>query len=120
MQYDLSNTHDTNIILDHYDVGTNRHSQFGADINYPDKNIGYIALEPTDFQFIGPDRPGIDTSDLDLYLKATRTIRQSGVANYRQVRIPVISGLNIQAWQHHLRDYCDKKLVQYLQYGFPL
>ena len=120
VHYDLPNTHDANINLDHHEMGTNWHGQLGAGINYPDKNRGYIALQPTDFQFIGPDRPGIDTSDLDFYLKVARTIRQSGVANYRQIRIPVISGLNIQAWQHHLRDYCDQKLVQYLQYGFPL
>ena len=92
----------------------------GADINYPDKDRGCIALHPTDFCFISPGRPGFDTFVLDLYLSVARAVRQSGVANYKQDRIPIKSSLNIQVWQSHLRDYCDQKLVQYLQYGFPL
>ena len=38
----------------------------------------------------------------------------------RQARIPAKSGLNIEAWKYHLCDYPDKKLSQYLHYGFPL
>ena len=90
------------------------------DINYPTKFKGYIAKQPTEFKFIGPDRPGIGTNDSEQYLKLARTIRESGVPNYRQVRVPIKSGLNIEAWRHHLSDYKDQVLIQYLEYGFPL
>ena len=43
------------------------------DINYPTKLKGYIAMQPTEFKFIGPDRPGIDTIDSEQYLKLART-----------------------------------------------
>ena len=106
--------------LDSYNLDTKWQGTANSDINYPDKGRGYIALQPTDFRFIGPDRPGIDTSNLDLYLKVAGTVRQSGLPNYRQVRIPINLGLNIQVWQRHFSDYGDQLLVQYLQYGFPL
>ena len=54
--------------LDSYNLDTKYQGPVNADINYPDNGRGYIALQPTDFSFIGPDRPGIDTSNLDLYL----------------------------------------------------
>ena len=62
-----------------------------VDINYPDKVRGYIALQSTDFSFIGPDRQAIDTYDLDTYLRVAGTVKQSGVPNYRLVRIPIAS-----------------------------
>ena len=37
-----------------------------------------------------------------------------------QARIPVSSGLNMQAWEYRLRYYPDKFLFQYLKFGFPL
>ena len=58
--------------------------------------------------------------DSEQYLKLAKTIRESGVLNYRQVRVPIKSGLNIEAWRHHLSDYKDQVLIQYLEYGFPL
>ena len=51
---------------------------------------------------------------------APKTIRESGVPNYRQVRVPIKSGLNIEAWRRQLYDYKDQVLVQYLEYGFTL
>ena len=90
------------------------------DINYPTKVKGYIAMQPTEFKFIGPDRPGIDTIDSEQYLKLARTVKESGVPNYRQVRVPTKSGLNIEASRRHLFDYKDQVLIQYLEYGFPL
>ena len=86
------------------------------DINYPTKFKGYIAKQPTEFKFIGPDRPGIGTNNSEQYLKLARTIRESGVPNYRQVRVPIKSGLNIEAWRRHLSDYKDQVLIQYLEF----
>ena len=90
------------------------------DVNYPDKVRGYIALESTSFQFIGPDRASINTDCSDHYLNVARTIKQSGLPNYKQVRIPLNSGLCIDSWKEYLRQYKDQKLVQYLQFGYPL
>ena len=90
------------------------------DINYPSKVKGYMAKQPTEFEFIGPDRPGIDTKDSEQYLKLARTIREPGVPNYRQVRVSIKSDLNIEAWRRHLSDYKDQVLLQYLKYSFPL
>ena len=90
------------------------------DINYPSKVRRYIAMQPTKFKFIGPDRPGIDTENSEQYFKLATIIRECGVPNYRQVRVPIKSGLNIEAWRHQLYDYKDQVLLQYLEYGFPL
>ena len=79
-----------------------------------------MAKQPTEFKFIVPDRPGIGTRCSEQYLILARTIRESGVPNYRQVRVPIKSDLNIEAWRRHLSDYKDQVLLQYLQYGFPL
>ena len=49
-----------------------------------------------------------------------KVILDSGVPNYRCARFPFHSGLNIPAWDHYLRDYHDKFLIQYLTYGFLL
>ena len=42
--------------------------KFSRDTNYPNKEWGYISLQPTEFKFIGPDRPGIDPRNVDQYL----------------------------------------------------
>ena len=97
-----------------------RHTHSQRDINYPSKVRGYIAMQPTEFKFIGTDRPGIDTKDSEQYLKLAKTIRESGVSNYRQGRVPIKSDLNIEAWRHQLYNYKDQVLLQYLEYGFPL
>ena len=83
------------------------------DINYPDKVRGYLALEPTSFQFIGPDSS-------DNYLDVAQLIKQSGLPNYKQIRIPLKSGLCFESWKKYLLDYKDQKVLQYLQFGFPL
>ena len=90
------------------------------DINYPDKVKGYMALESTSFQFIGPDRASIDIESSDHYLDVAQIIKQSGLPNYRQVRVPLNSGLCIEAWKKYLLEYKNQKLIQYLQFGFPL
>ena len=94
---------------------THRHK----DINYPSKVRGYIAMQPTEFKFIAPDRPSIDTKNSEQYLKLVKTIREYGVPNYRQVRVAIKYDLNIKAWRRHLYDYKDQALLLYLEYGFP-
>ena len=90
------------------------------DVNNPAKTRDYIAIEPTDFTFIGPDRATESISSTNQYLRIAEIIRHSGLPNYKQVRIPIKSGLNIESWKKYLGDYPDQKLIQYLQYGFLL
>ena len=96
------------------------HAKLARDINNPRKTKGYIALQSTEFSFIGPDKLPQDTSNVTQYLRIAKVIRESGLPNYKLARIPLISGLKIDAWKAHLHDYPDKKLLQYLQFGFPL
>ena len=90
------------------------------DINYPTKTKGYIAVESTPFEFIGPDRAPIKCESVEQYLEMARIIRHSGLPNYKQVRFPLKSGLRIEAWSKYLHEYKDQKLIHYLQFGFPL
>ena len=53
-------------------------------------------------------------------IKAHKLIRQSGLPNFLKCRIPVQSGLNINAWRSHLQGYWDSQICDLLQYGFLL
>ena len=90
------------------------------DINDPNKTRGYIATEHTNYEFIGPDRATVNITDVSQYPRLANIVESSGLPNYRQVRIPITSGLNIEARKKYLHEYPDQKLIQYLQYGFPL
>ena len=61
----------------------NTNSNKIPDVNFPDKEWGYLALEPTCVQFIGPDREPIDMSNKSQYLRAAEVIRESGLDNNR-------------------------------------
>ena len=91
-----------------------------ADFNYPDKRMGYLNQAPTDFSFMGPDREPIQIDSIDKLLHTADIILSTGVPNYQMTRIPIKSGLNVEAWEHHLRDYADKRLLQYIKFGYPL
>ena len=64
---------------------------------------------------MGPDRELIDINSI-----VKNIILGTGVHNYQMARIPIKSGLNIEAWEHHLRGYADKRLLQYIKFGYPL
>ena len=49
-----------------------------------------------------------------------KIIQSTGLPTYRAARIPVSSSLNISAWEAYLLDYPDKRVIQYLNFGFPL
>ena len=95
------------------------------DINDKDKKLFFLGggggggggHDNTDFIFIGPDSPlPISMTFIVIW----RTIRETGMPKYRMARFPIESGLNIDAWAKYLKDYSNKKLLQYLTYGFPL
>ena len=41
-------------------------------------------------------------------------------ANYLAARVPLPSALNIAQWKQELRGYTDKKIVNYLEFGWPI
>ena len=47
-------------------------------------------------------------------------VKNTGKPNFLQARLPVTSQLNVDTWKTLLKDYCDKQLLQLLQFGFPL
>ncbi len=47
-------------------------------------------------------------------------VRLSGMANFQSARISVPSGLHIHVWRIKLKDYPDDRLVDFLEYGWPV
>ena len=90
------------------------------DINFRHKSVGYMALDSTAFEFIGPDREIVQLHNLDQYMAAASIIKGTGMPNYRCAHIPITSDLNISTWEYHLRHYTDNKIIQYMKFGFPL
>ena len=76
--------------------------------------------QSTCFEFIGPDREPVDLSNVQEFLEIAHIINDTGTSNYKQARIPIKSGLNIEAWEENQRNYPDTRLLQYLRFGFPL
>ena len=103
-------------------LNTNHYSdnRVFADFNYTDKRIGYLNQAPTGFSFMGPDREPIQIDSIDKLLHTADIILSTGVPNYQMARIPIKTGLNVEVWEHHLRDYADKCLLQYIKFGYPL
>ena len=89
------------------------------DFHDPSKTRGFLAHTSMDFKFIGPGRPPTSTTLKD-YIHMATVIQATGLPNYRLARFPIQSGLNIEAWRHHLKGYYNEKLIEYLTYGFPL
>ena len=90
------------------------------DFNYPDKRTGYLTQEQTDFSFIGPDREPVELNSIDTLLNIADIIRHTGQPNYKCARIPIKSSLQVEAWEKCFEDYSDKKVLQYIKFGFPL
>ena len=90
------------------------------DINFPDKDRGFLGLSDRSFLFIGLDRQPVVMNSIQHYIKAADIIKSTGVPNYQQARIHVAFNLNIKAWEKYLQNYPDQLLIQYLKFGFPL
>ena len=61
-----------------------------------------------------------DISSIDILLKVADCILSTGVPNYQAARITIKSGLNVESWEKHLQDYSDKRVLQYIKFGYPL
>ena len=78
------------------------------------KKPWFLALEGSQFEFIGPDRDSPLPLSLSDYISMATTIRSTGLPNYRQARLPVHSNLNIQAWEKLLANSPNTRL-----FGLP-
>ena len=62
----------------------------------------------------------VEITDIQQCVNIAQQIRSTGKPNYIEARYPLKSGLNLEAWNRLLFDYPDRKLLQYLTFGFPL
>ena len=90
------------------------------DFNYSNKVTGYLAKEGTGFEFIGPDRQTVDINSIEQLIDIADIIRSTHVPNYKAARIPIKSDLNVEAWETYLQSYSDKRVLQYIKFGYPL
>ena len=81
------------------DLGCHIYDAPVTDKNIAGKNRGFLATTVKQFEFIGPDRSPQKLDSISDYITAAKTIRSTGVLNYKQAWIPVISTLNIAAWE---------------------
>ena len=88
--------------------------------NIASKTVGYLTLESTDFEFIGPDRLPVNINSIDSCLRVADVILSTNKPNYCEARIPIVSGLKVKAWETYLQGYPDNRLIQYIRFEFPL
>ena len=62
----------------------------------------------------------VELDSIDTVLNIADIIRHTGQPNYKCARIPIRSSLQVEAWEKYLRDYSDKRVLQYIKYGFLL
>ena len=83
-----------------------------------DKHIGFVTNK-TILSNLPCSLP-VDMNDPSAYLRAVDLVVASGVPNYKCARIPLTSGFNWEYIEHHIQDYHDKIILDYIKYGFPL
>ena len=91
-----------------------------TDFQLPDKDRGFISLEPGIFQLVGSDREPVTIGTVNKCIELAHTIRANGKPNHQLARYPLKLGLNIERWAHYHKDYPFEKLLQYLIFGFLL
>lgn len=47
-------------------------------------------------------------------------IRSKNLSNFLGARITIKSGLNLNEWQHALKDYHDREICAFLRFGWPV
>ena len=54
------------------------------------------------------------------YLHLVSRVLDSGCPNYKGERVPLASSFNLDFIRSEIHNYHDKKLLDYLSFGFPL
>ena len=53
-------------------------------------------------------------------LQLNSILRESSIQNWRGLRLPLSTSLNITHWRYLLADYWDTQICEFLEFGFPL
>ena len=61
------------------------------------------------------DQSQSNSNMMEIYARVVHT----GVYNYRSARVPIASGLHIDAWRTYLKDYEDVEICDFLEFGWP-
>ena len=86
----------------------------GGVTNYafiPSKHRGFLNHFSAKFCFVVPDRAPVAVNSIGKCLEIANVIRETGVPNYTQARIPLASSLNIAGWELELQGYPDQMLI---------
>ena len=83
-----------------------------------DKNIGFITQENSILNLLVSS--SVNINDKEAYLDLVDHIISSGVHNYQGIRSPLPSVFNLKYIQEEIESYHDKKLLDYLTFGFSL
>ena len=94
----------------------NASKDFKACIQQNGDQFGYIALNDLKI-YRGPE---VTWKQIPSIIQAHKLIRQSGVPNFLNCRIPGSNPIESSRWRHYLADYWDKQLPDLIQYGVPL
>ena len=63
----------------------------------------------------------IDHEDMNAWIKLAHTeANKHNAPNYKGARIKVVSNLNVKQFRHLLKDYKFSRVIDYVEFGFPL
>ena len=74
------------------------------DFDIVNKTGGFLNDSSANFSFTCPDREHVNISTIHQCFVMADIIRNTGPPNYRQTKIPISAGLNLQAWVYRLRN----------------
>ena len=90
------------------------------DLETQGTEFGFIPASVIDIPLFRPPKT-LDIDTLDQWaFEAHKLVKASGTYNYNYCRIKVPTELNINNWRLLCANYHDQKLLDYLEYGFPL
>ena len=87
-------------------------------------NNASFAISPYEYKntlaLIWPSVSAVERETFKSFASIYTAVKATALPNYLAARIPISSGLNIQAWREELTDYIDGQLVDFLEFGWPL
>ena len=90
------------------------------DLSLKQSQFGFVPLNTIEIPLFKPPR-SLNIEQLDQWaFKAHQLVKASSTYNYRCCRIKVHTELNIKNWRALCSNYHDQKLLDYMEYRFPL
>ena len=87
-------------------------------VGTPKVNVKLPALahvDRHDVDGVSTDQSQFNANMIQIYNR----VFHSRQYNFKNVRVPIPSGLNIAAWKTYLHDYADSDLIKFLEFGWP-